>query len=97
MIFVLAIDHRNSLRRWYTAVTGARAADQPALRAAKVVVADGLLAALRAETTLVGRAALLVDEEYGQDAIRLVRANRGGRDRRPGRAQWSAGVFIRAR
>lgn len=77
MIFVLAIDHRNSLRRWYTTVTGSRAADHPALRAAKVVVADGLLAALRAETTLVGQAALLVDEEYGQDAIRLVRADRG--------------------
>ena len=84
--FVLAIDHRNSLRHWYTAITGADEADPAALRAAKVVVAEGLLAALAesaglgglgglgGDTALGGTAALLVDEEYGQDAIAAIRA-----------------------
>jgi myo-inositol catabolism protein IolC len=80
--FVLAIDHRNSLRRWYVALTGAAeatalSAGGAALSAGKVVVADGLLTAL-ADPAYAGQPMLLVDEEYGQDAIaRLRDANAG--------------------
>lgn len=138
--FVLAIDHRNSLRHWYLALTAgmgttswtgageanADAADavarrdgaSDALTAAKLIVADGLLAAVAspraADRTgagqtaagqaragragagqtgqagaghagtrqggsehagggFPGQAMLLVDEEYGQEAIRRLR------------------------
>jgi myo-inositol catabolism protein IolC len=75
--FVLAIDHRNSLRQWYVALTGAAEADAAALSAGKVVVADGLLTAL-ADPAFAGQPMLLADEEYGQDAIaRLREANAG--------------------
>lgn len=70
--FVLAIDHRNSLRHWYTALTGADTADSVALRAGKVAVADGLLAAT-AEPRFAGQPMLLIDEEYGADAIHWIR------------------------
>ena len=70
--FVLAIDHRNSLRHWYTALTGAARADGAALRAGKVAVADGLLAAI-ADPRFGGQPMLLIDEEYGTDAIGRVR------------------------
>jgi myo-inositol catabolism protein IolC len=69
--FVLAIDHRNSLRHWYLAITGADAVDPVALSAAKVMVADGLLAAIQDER-FSGQPMLLIDEEYGADAIRTV-------------------------
>jgi myo-inositol catabolism protein IolC len=98
--FVLAIDHRNSLRHWYLALiagagnaswTGAgeanadaaeavarRAGATDALTAAKVIVADGLLTAITGPRafpgqTFPGQAMLLVDEEYGQEAIRRLR------------------------
>jgi myo-inositol catabolism protein IolC len=100
--FVLAIDHRNSLRHWYLALTAgtgnaswtgageanADAADAvarrdgagDALTAAKLIVADGLLAAIaspsgagQAGAGFPGQAMLLVDEEYGQEAIRRLR------------------------
>ncbi len=70
--FVLAIDHRNSLRRWYTAMTGADRADGAALRAGKTAVADGLLAAI-ADPRFAGQPMLLIDEEYGTDAIGRIR------------------------
>jgi myo-inositol catabolism protein IolC len=70
--FVLAVDHRNSLRQWYTAVTGAAEADGMALRASKVAVADGLLAAI-ADPRFAGQPMLLIDEEYGTDAIGRIR------------------------
>lgn len=73
--FVLAIDHRNSLRHWYMGLTGAGAADTPtataALTSAKVLVAEALLAAA---TGMHGQPMLLIDEEYGGDAIATVRA-----------------------
>jgi len=98
--FVLAIDHRNSLRHWYLALSAgagnaswtgtgeanAAAADAvarrdgagDALTAAKLIVADGLLAAVAgppagAAAAFPGQAMLLVDEEYGQEAIRRLR------------------------
>jgi myo-inositol catabolism protein IolC len=98
--FVLAIDHRNSLRHWYLALSAGTgnaswtgsgegngdAADavarrdgaSGALTAAKLIVADGLLAAVAAPLTgaagaFPGQAMLLVDEEYGQEAIRRLR------------------------
>jgi myo-inositol catabolism protein IolC len=93
--FVLAIDHRNSLRHWYLALTAgtgnaswtgageanADAAEavarrdgaSDALTAAKVIVADGLLAAIAGPQAFPGQAMLLVDEEYGQGAIRRLR------------------------
>jgi myo-inositol catabolism protein IolC len=70
--FVLAIDHRNSLRQWYIALTGAAEADAAALSSGKVAVADGLLTAL-ADPAFAGQPMLLVDEEYGQDAIARLR------------------------
>lgn len=70
--FVLAIDHRNSLRHWYMALTGADAADSGTLRAGKVVVADGLLTAI-ADPGFAGQPMLLIDEEYGADAIGRIR------------------------
>ena len=77
--YVLAVDHRNSLRNWYLASTGASAVDAAVLRAAKVVVAEGLLAAL-SDPGLAGggQPMLLADEEYGTDAIRTVRAAAAG-------------------
>lgn len=69
--FVLAIDHRNSLRHWYMALTGTET-DAVALRAGKVAVADGLLVAI-ADPRFAGQPMLLIDEEYGGDAIHWIR------------------------
>jgi myo-inositol catabolism protein IolC len=73
--FVLAIDHRNSLRHWYMGLTGAAAADTAtataALTSAKALVAEALLTAA---TSKQGQPMLLIDEEYGGDAIAAVRA-----------------------
>src|ERR1700677_330694 len=93
--FVLAIDHRNSLRHWYLALTAGagnaswsgageanadaaeavarRGGASDALTAGKVIVADGLLAAIAGPRAFPGQAMLLVDEEYGQEAIRRLR------------------------
>lgn len=73
-LFVLAIDHRNSLRQWYQRITGADA-DPGVLREAKGVVVDGLLMAI-ADGVPGAHAALLADEEYGSSALR--RANGAG-------------------
>jgi myo-inositol catabolism protein IolC len=74
--FVLAIDHRNSLRHWYRDLTGAATADATALTSAKVLVAEALLAAAseQSDQGQPGQPMLLVDEEYGGDAIATVRA-----------------------
>ena len=72
--FVLAFDHRNSLRHWYLAVTGASQPDPAVLSTAKVLVADALLAAAAEVTAAGGRPMLLIDEEYGAEAIGIVRA-----------------------
>jgi myo-inositol catabolism protein IolC len=74
--FVLAIDHRNSLRHWYQDLTGVASAGTPAAAAAlisaKLLVAEALLAAAPAAH---GQSMLLIDEEYGGDAIATVRAS----------------------
>ena len=73
---VLAIDHRNSLRHWYVAVTGAEVPDSAALSAGKVIAAEGLLAAISdnpAYDTGSGQPMLLIDEEYGGGAIARIR------------------------
>jgi myo-inositol catabolism protein IolC len=78
--FVLAIDHRNSLRHWYMDVTGTATAATAALTSAKVLVAEALLAATASEQSEQGQQGqhgqpmLLIDEEYGGDAIATVRA-----------------------
>ncbi len=72
LAFVLAIDHRNSLRKWYRAVTGRPPADTAALRAAKEVVLDGLLHAIGAGMP-AKQAVLLADEEYGAAAMGRAR------------------------
>jgi myo-inositol catabolism protein IolC len=70
--FVLAIDHRNSLRRWYQGLrVGSIETAPTALTSAKVLVAEALLAAA---TSKQGQPMLLIDEEYGGDAIAAVRA-----------------------
>jgi myo-inositol catabolism protein IolC len=68
-LFVLAVDHRDSLRRWYRRVTGANVAEPAVLRAGKVLVVEGLLLAI-ADGLPRAQAALLADEEYGGPAIR---------------------------
>ena len=67
--FVLAIDHRNSLRHWYAGLETSQAATA-ALTAAKILVAEALLAAT---PSVQGDPMLLIDEEYGTDAIAAVR------------------------
>jgi myo-inositol catabolism protein IolC len=69
--FALAFDHRNSLRHWYLAITGAAQPDPVVLSTAKVLVADALLASAG---EVAGRPMLLIDEEYGAEAISAVRA-----------------------
>lgn len=72
--FVLAFDHRNSLRHWYLTVTGADQPDPARLRAAKVLVADALLASAAEVAACGGQPMLLTDEEYGTDAIGAIRS-----------------------
>ena len=70
--FVMAIDHRNSLRHWYTDLgRGVPESATAALTSAKVLVAEALLAAAKYKQ---GQPMLLVDEEYGGEAIATVRA-----------------------
>jgi myo-inositol catabolism protein IolC len=71
--FVLAIDHRNSLRNWYRGLgLGDFESATAALTSAKVLVAEALLAAA---ADLPGQPMLLIDEEYGSEAIAAVRAS----------------------
>ena len=76
-LFILAMDHRESFGRTLFEVKD----DDPdhaqpaAIRSAKRLIFDGLLAAPAAVTT--GRAGVLVDERYGQDVIeRSAKAGR---------------------
>jgi len=74
-IFALAFDHRNSLRRDFMHLAGEPTPQQRAtLVAAKAVVVDALLAA--APRIGAGRAALLIDHEYGGEFV--ARAQAGG-------------------
>jgi myo-inositol catabolism protein IolC len=69
--FVLAIDHRNSLLRWYAGLgLGESESTTAALTSAKVLVAEALLAAA---ASAPGQPMLLVDEEYGGGAIAAIR------------------------
>jgi 5-dehydro-2-deoxygluconokinase len=73
--FVLAIDHRNSLRHWYAGLnSGGTEAVTTALSSAKVLVAEALLAAAASKQGKQGEPMLLIDEEYGGGAIAAVRA-----------------------
>ncbi|HLK01458.1 MAG TPA: DUF2090 domain-containing protein [Streptosporangiaceae bacterium] len=74
LAFVLAFDHRNSLRHWYLAVTGADQPDPARLRAAKMLVADAMLASAAEVGACGGQPMLLTDEEYGADAIGQIRS-----------------------
>jgi myo-inositol catabolism protein IolC len=70
--FVLAFDHRNSLRHWYKDLgRGESESVTAALASAKVLVAEALLAAAKENH---GQPMLLIDEEYGGDAIKTIRA-----------------------
>jgi myo-inositol catabolism protein IolC len=69
--FVLAIDHRNSLRNWYRSLgLGDSGSPKAALTSAKVLVAEALLISA---INMPGQPMLLIDEEYGGDAIAAVR------------------------
>lgn len=63
---MLAIDHRASFRRWSTACVGSPVPAET-LSELKVVVADAM--ASSAGSIDAGEAAMLVDDEYGMDAI----------------------------
>lgn len=71
-LFVLAIDHRNSFRRWLAALEVAPQEIADLAPLAKGVALDGLIAAcpaLRPDE----QAMLLIDEEYGSAAIERAR------------------------
>jgi myo-inositol catabolism protein IolC len=76
-LFILAMDHRASFGKTLFSVAG----DDPdpeqaaAMRAAKWMIFEGLLAALPAVSG--GRAGVLVDERYGQDVIDAAKRERG--------------------
>lgn len=75
MMFALAFDHRNSLRRDFMHVAGDPTPGQrAAMVAAKGVVVDALLAA--APQVHEGTAVLLIDHEYGGEFV--PRAQSGG-------------------
>jgi myo-inositol catabolism protein IolC len=89
-VYVLAIDHRASFRRWTTDVLG-RASSDSALRDLKVLVADALVATATATASATatataaapavtagpdprGRLGILVDTEYGGPALARARS-----------------------
>lgn len=73
MWWILAFDHRNSLRCSFFGVTGAAtAADHARARETKAVIFDGVVRAIELGIPS-GRPAVLVDEEYGADVIRRAR------------------------
>ncbi len=72
-LWTLAFDHRNSFRRTFFGITGTPTAEQDErCRRAKGVIFGGALMAVT-DGIQVGRAAVLVDEEYGADVIRRAR------------------------
>jgi len=75
LVFALAFDHRNSLRRDFMNLAGEPTADQRAtLVAAKGIVVDALLAA--APEVGAGDPVLLIDDEYGGEFV--AKAQAGG-------------------
>jgi 5-dehydro-2-deoxygluconokinase len=70
--FVLAIDHRSSFRRWSGDCTGGPVASATLSRL-KVVVATALVEAI--DSIDSAQAAMLVDDEYGAEAIALAHAS----------------------
>jgi len=74
MLFVLAFDHRNSLRTAFFGIQGEATPEQHAMaREAKLVIVDGLLSAVGSGLP-AGRPGVLVDDEYGVEAARRARA-----------------------
>ena len=72
-LFVLAIDHRDSLRRWYRALFGEGPDERTILADLKSVVLEGLAVAIE-RGMVAGETALLVDEEYGGPLAPAARA-----------------------
>lgn len=69
LLWTLAFDHRNSLRRSFFGIVGeATDADHQRAREAKGIIFDGVVAAIE-QGIPVGQPAVLVDEEYGADVI----------------------------
>jgi myo-inositol catabolism protein IolC len=73
LLWTLAFDHRNSLRRSFFGITGeATEADHQRARAAKAMIFDGVVAAIE-QGIPTGQPAVLVDDEYGADVIARAR------------------------
>jgi myo-inositol catabolism protein IolC len=76
LLWALAFDHRNSFRTEFLGLSGtARPQDSGLIRACKLLIFEGLLAAV-AEGLPEGEPAVLVDDEYGADVA--VRAREAG-------------------
>lgn len=73
MLWMLAVDHRQSFRAIFDGLDRA-ARDPRIIPSAKRVVFDGLLLAIERGVPDSGRAALLVDEAYGADIIADAKA-----------------------
>ncbi len=75
-LFIMAMDHRESFGRTLFGVKNDEPdqAQREAMTSAKLLIFDGLLAAIPAVTT--GRAGVLIDERYGQGVIDAARSGR---------------------
>jgi myo-inositol catabolism protein IolC len=82
-LFVLAFDHRNSIRPLFGIEGAPSAAERARIAAAKSLIFDGLLAAVP-RLPAGARAGLLVDEEYGAAVL----------DRARGSAEITAAVAV---
>ncbi len=83
--FILAVDHRNSLRGWLGSIgVPAVETDETARRLKNLCVAA--LAQARDQLQPDETPMLLLDEEYGVDAIAAAK-DEASADRDPGRAQ----------
>jgi myo-inositol catabolism protein IolC len=71
-LFVLAIDHRDSLRRWHRSIAGEHPEERALLCGLKDVVVDALDLALQ-QGLAAGEAGLLIDTEYGHAALERAR------------------------
>lgn len=72
-LFVLAMDHRNSLRRWYRSQWGNEDNEQQTITELKSVVVDAVIQAVRSEPALRARAGMLIDDEYGSTLLPNLR------------------------
>ena len=70
--FVLAVDHRNSLRKWLASLGVPAAEIDPSARRLKTICVEALTQA-RAQLQPDETPMLLLDEEYGVDAIPLAK------------------------